>query len=182
MDEIEDFSEKIHEQSNEHAHHAVAEGKETWVLYVALTTAVFAVLAAVCGLLAGKHADEAMLAQMRSSDQWAFYQAKGIKSEVLNSSNELLTALGKTPVAANAEKVKQNKVEQAKIMKEAKDFQKESDMHVARHGVLASGVTLFQVAIAIGAISIITKRKSLWLASMGFALVGLWFLIQGTLF
>ncbi len=51
----------------------MVEGKERWVLYVALTTAVIAVLAALSGLLAGGHADEAMLAQMRSSDSWAFY-------------------------------------------------------------------------------------------------------------
>jgi hypothetical protein len=182
MDEFEDFSEKIHEQGDEHAHHALAEGKEKWVLFVALTTAVFAVLAAICGLLAGNHADEAMLSQMRSSDQWAFYQAKGIKSEILSSSNQLLVAIGKAPLPADAEKIKENKAEQAKIMAEAKDFQKDSDEHGARHSILARGVTLFQVAIAIGAISIITKRKSLWFGSMAFAIIGLWFLIQGTLF
>ena len=76
MAEIEDFSENIHEQSNEHAHHILAEGKEKWVLYVALSTAVIAVLAAITGLLAGDHADEAMLAQIRSSDQWAVLPGK----------------------------------------------------------------------------------------------------------
>jgi hypothetical protein len=181
MDELEDFSEKIHEQSNEHAHHVLAEGKEKWVLYVALTTAVVAVLAAISGLLAGNHADEAMLAQMRSSDQWAFYQAKGIKSEMLSATNKILVAIGKTPIAEDAAKIKENKSEQAKIMQEAKDAKKESDEHVAKHSVLARAVTLFQVAIAIGAISIITKRKTLWMASLGFAFIGIWFLVQGTL-
>lgn len=68
MEEIENFSEKIHEQSNEHAHHILSEGKEKWVLYVALTTAVFAVLAAIAGLMTGSHADEAILTQMKASD------------------------------------------------------------------------------------------------------------------
>jgi hypothetical protein len=181
MDEIENFSEKIHEQSNEHAHHALLEGKDTWVLYVALTTAVFAVLAAIAGLMAGAHADEAMLTQMKASDQWAFYQAKGIKSEMLVTSNKILVAIGKAPVAEDAEKVKENKTEQAKILAEAKDFQKESDGHTAKHSTLAKCVTLFQVAIAIGAISIITKRKALWLASMGFAIVGVVFFAMGFL-
>src|SRR6202012_4326006 len=178
MEEIENFSEKIHEQSNEHAHHMLSEGKEKWVLYVALTTAVFAVLAAIAGLMAGAHADEAMLTQMKASDQWAFYQAKGIKSEMLVTSNKILVAMGKAPVAEDVEKVKENKAEQAKIMTEAKDFEKESGDHTAKHSLLAKCVTLFQVAIAIGAISIITKRKTLWFASMGFAVVGLWFLLQ----
>jgi len=182
MEEIENFSEKIHEQSNEHAHHILSEGKEKWVLYVALTTAVIAVLAAIAGLIAGDHADEAMLSQMRSSDQWAFYQAKGIKNDVIASNNKVLLALGKTPAATDTLKIKENKKEQAKIMQEAKDAQKESDEHVAKHKILARAVTLFQVAIAIGAISIITKRRNLWIASVGFAAVGIFFLLQGTLF
>ncbi|HEY8781764.1 MAG TPA: DUF4337 domain-containing protein [Mucilaginibacter sp.] len=182
MSEIENYSENIHEQSNEHAHHILSEGKEKWVLYVALTTAVFAVLAAITGLLAGDHSDEAMLAQIRSSDQWAFYQAKSIKTEQIASANKILFALGKAPAPEDAAKIKANKADQAKIMAEAKAFQKESDEHVARHKVLARGVTLFQVAIAIGAISIITKRKLLWFASMGFAIIGVFFLMQGTVF
>jgi hypothetical protein len=182
MDEIENYSENIHEQSNEHAHHALSEGKDKWVLYVALTTAVIAVLAAITGLLAGDHADEAMLSQIHSSDQWAFYQAKSIKSEIIASADKTLLAMGKVPAAQDSAKIKANKSEQSKIMQEAKAAQKESDEHVAKHRILARGVTLFQVAIAIGAISIITKRKSLWLASVGFAVIGVFFLLQGTLF
>jgi hypothetical protein len=182
MDEIENYSENIHEQSNEHAHHILSEGKEKWVLYVALSTAVIAVLAAITGLLAGDHADEAMLSQIKSSDQWAFYEAKSIKSEMIASSDKILLSFGKTPAAQDSAKIKSNKADQAKIMQEAKDAQKESDEHVAKHKILARGVTLFQVAIAIGAISIITKRKSLWLASMGFAFIGIFFLLQGTVF
>ena len=186
MDEIENFAENIHEQSNEHAHHTLHGGehepKEKWVLYVALTTAVIAVLAAITGLLAGDHADEAMIAQIKSSDQWAFYQAKGIKSDVLATSNNLLLAMGKPVNDKDAEKVKENKAEQAKIMEEAKGFAKESEEHAAKHRVLARGITVFQIAIAIGAISIITKRKVLWVISVGFAAIGLFFLLQATVF
>ena|ERR1700761_4950185 len=181
MAEIEDFSENIHEQSNEHAHHILSEGKEKWVLYVALTTAVVAVLAAICGLLAGDHADEAMLSQMRSSDQWAFYQAKGIKNDVLAAESKMMIAMGKPAIAADTIKIAENKKEQADIMKEAKAAKAESDEHVAKHKILARGITFFQIAIAIGAISIITKRKLLWLTSVGFACVGIFFLLQGTL-
>ena len=182
MGEIEDYSENIHEQSDEHAREILKEGKEKWILYVALTTAVIAVLAAITGLLAGDHADEAMLSQIRSSDKWAFYQSKSIKSQLIASSGKILAALGKQPPKEDTAKFVSNKNEQAKIMAEALEAQKESDEHVARHKILARGVTLFQVAIAIGAISIITKRRILWLCSVSFALVGIFFLLQGTLF
>ncbi|MCC8426248.1 DUF4337 domain-containing protein [Mucilaginibacter sp. UR6-11] len=182
MDEIENYAEKIHEQSNEHAHHILSEGKDRWVLFVALSTALIAVLAAITGLLAGEHADEAMLAQIRASDQWAFYQAKGIKTETLNQTSKILSAFGKPVIAADEEKIKQNKQEQAAIKEKAEDFQKESDLHVVKHSVFARGITLFQISIAIGAISIIIKRKSLWLVSIGFALIGIFFLTQGIWF
>ena len=182
MDDIDDFSENIHEQSNEHAHHILAEGKEKWVLFVALSTALIAVLAAITGLLAGMHADEAMLAQIRSSDQWAYYQAKGIKSDILSSSNKMLLAFGKQPVTEDVDKVKENKKEQAEIKEKAQKFQEESDEHVTKHGILARGITMFQIAIAIGAISIIVKRKALWVVSICFAGLGIFFLIQGVWF
>lgn len=182
MDEIENYSEKIHEQSNEHAHHMLQEGKERWVLFVALSTALIAVLAAITGLLAGEHADEAMLSQIRSSDQWAFYQAKGIKAETLNQGSKLLVALGKAPIAEDQAKIQEDKKEQAEIKKKAEEFQKESATHSEKHSIFARGITLFQISIAIGAISIIVKRRNLWLVSMGFACIGIFFLVQGLLF
>jgi len=184
MEEYENYAEHIHEHSNEHAEHAAHEGggKDKWVIWVAMTTAVFAVLAAITGLLAGDHADEAMLSQIHASDQWAFYQAKGIKSDVIASGSKILLALGKKPSAQDSAKIVSNKAEQAGIMKEAKAAEKESKEHSSLHKILARGVTLFQIAIAIGAISIIIKRKELWMVSIGFAAVGIFFLLQGTVF
>lgn len=182
MDEIENYAEKIHEQSNEHAHHILQEGKDRWVLFVALSTALIAVLAAITGLLAGEHADEAMLSQIRSSDQWAFYQAKGIKSETLNQSNKLLIALGKTPIVGDQAKIEENKKEQVEIKQKAEEYQLESTTHSEKHAVFARGITLFQISIAIGAISIIVKRRNLWLVSIGFACIGIFFLVQGLWF
>jgi hypothetical protein len=38
-------------------------------------------------------------------------------------------------------------------------------------------VTFFQVAIAVAAISVLTKRRKFWFVSLGFGLLGLFFLI-----
>jgi hypothetical protein len=94
MDEIEDPTEALHEHIHEGAHHAEAEGNK-WIIYVALTTAIIAVLSAITSLLAAYHADEATLSQLHASDQWQYYQAKGIKSDVLASEGKILKALGK---------------------------------------------------------------------------------------
>jgi hypothetical protein len=58
-----------------------------WTLYLSLSTAIIAVFAAVASLESGANSNdalleknEAVLAQAKASDQWEFYQAKGIKA------------------------------------------------------------------------------------------------------
>jgi hypothetical protein len=48
--------------------------------------------------------------------------------------------------------------------------------------ILARGVTMFQIAIAVAAISVLTKRTRFWYVALGFAVVGLFFLVQGSFF
>jgi Domain of unknown function (DUF4337) len=60
-----------------------------WILWVALSTAILAVLAAIAGLLSGEHANEAMMNQIESSNQWNYYQAKSIKASVLDAKMSL---------------------------------------------------------------------------------------------
>src|SRR5215831_4231689 len=71
---------------------------------VALTTALLAALAAVAAEQAGGTANDALAlrteaAQMQAaaSDQWAYYQAKGIKAAVEQAEASTWRALGKTP-------------------------------------------------------------------------------------
>lgn len=148
---------------------------------VALSSALLAGLAAVCSLLAGHHANEAMIEQIQSSDQWAFFQAKGIKAAVLGSKIELLEAEGKTVSEKDRQKIADYKKEQDDIAHEAKHKQEEAEGHLHRHVVFARGVTLFQIAIAVGAIAALTSRPSFWFVSLGFGAVGVWFLCQGFL-
>jgi hypothetical protein len=89
MEEMEVPTEHLQEAIQEKAE----EEKEKWVLYVALSTAFVAVLAAIAGLLGGHHVNEALIDQIKSSDQWAFYQSKSIKSEIASSTAKILEAL-----------------------------------------------------------------------------------------
>jgi hypothetical protein len=169
MEELEDPTESLHEHIHEGVHHAQEEGKHTWVIYVALTTAIIAVFSAITGLLAAHHSDEAMLSQIHASDQWAYYQAKGIKSEILISDGKILKAMGKQPDTADIAKIKANKKQQEETSIEAKAAEEESHMHVEKHNTLSRSVTLFQIAIAIGAVSILVKKRIYWFISLGFA-------------
>lgn len=167
--------EKVHEHIEERA----SEAKEKWVSMVALSTAVLAVLAAVTSLLAGDHSDEAMSLQIASSDKWSYYQAKGIKAGLVESRMEIMTAMGHPVIDADQKKLEQYKKEQEDIKKEADDKQAESEVHSFLHGILARGVTMFQIAIAVGAISVMTKRKVFWGVSLLFGATGIYFLLHG---
>ena len=176
MEEIEVPTEHLHEQLQEIA----LQSEENWILKVALTAALLAVFAAITALFAGHHSNEAMIEQIKSSDQWAYYQAKGIKSAVLESKMEMLGSLGKETSAKDAEKVIAYKDEQKEIEKKAKEFGELSEQHLATHKILANGVTIFQISIAICAISALTRRKLLWYGSMVLGLAGMIFLAMGT--
>src|SRR5207247_1136020 len=86
---------KVPEESLEtrEMHEAVEEAVERaehgarWIQYLSLSTVLIAVLAAIASLRSGSLANEALLVknqavlfQARASDQWSYYQAKGIKS------------------------------------------------------------------------------------------------------
>jgi hypothetical protein len=177
MEEPEVPTEHLHEEMEHHAGH----GKAPWMMGVALSSALLAGFAAVCSLLAGHHANEAMVDQIQSSDKWAYYQAKGIKAAVLGSKMELLEAEGRPASAKDAQKLADYKKDQDDIAAEANELQHSAEAHLRRHVIFARGVTLFQIAIAIGAISALTNRRGFWFVSLAFGLGGIAFLVQGWL-
>jgi lipopolysaccharide export LptBFGC system permease protein LptF len=163
------------ESLQEHVHHRAAHGGENWISWVALSTAILAVLAAIAGLLSGQHANEAMASQIEASDQWAYYQAKGIKAAVLDAK----MSLSGTPNEQDKEKAERYQEEQAEIQKEAKQKEKESKANFHRHEIFARGVTMFQIAIAVAAISALTNKRRFWIVSLLFGAVGCVFVILG---
>ncbi len=137
------------EHLQEHVHHSAEHGGPPWISWVALSTALLAVLAAITGLLSGKHANEAMMNQIEASDRWSYYQAKSIKAAVLD----------------------------AKIALSAMHKEADAKSNFHKHEVFARGVTMFQIAIAIAAISALTKRPRFWIVSLFFGGIGCVFLV-----
>lgn len=163
--------EQLHEEIHLRAEHA----SERWISGVALSTAILAVLAAITGLLSGNRANEAMMSQIESADKWAYYQAKGIKAAVL----EVKMSLGGTVNDADREKATKYAAEQSDIQKEAQQKQDEAEADFHQHEVFARGVTMFQIGIAIAAISALTRRKRYWVVSMILGAGGCVFLVLG---
>jgi hypothetical protein len=173
MEEAEVPLENLQEEIHHHAEH----GGAPWISWVALSTAILAVLAAIAGLLSGSHANEAMMNQIQASDQWGYYQAKGIKAAVL----EAKTTLASAETARDKEKAAQYQEEQSEIKREAEHKQTEAKANFHKHEVFARSVTMFQIAIAIAAISALTKKRRFWFVSLVFGLAGVVFLVLGSM-
>jgi uncharacterized membrane protein len=173
------------EQSQEHIHETAHHSRETWVGRVALFSAIVAVFAAISALMAGHNSNEAMISQIKASDAWNYYQAKGVKAMVLNSKIQLLSELRKespdqkADAAKEETKLEKYKQEQEEISKQAHELEVESEHYMSVHEILAKSVTMFQIAIAISAVSVLTRRRRIFFVSIFFALIGVGFFAQG---
>jgi Domain of unknown function (DUF4337) len=166
MEEPEVPTEHLHEAINEKAEEAKEEKR--WTLYVAISTALMAVFAALSSLFAGHHSNEALIEQIKASDQWSYYQAKGIKADILRFGSDSVK---------NSEKLSKYDHDQEVIRRVAEGHQEEAEKHLQKHNTLSKAVTFFQIAIAISAISVITGRRILWYVSLLLAATGLVFFV-----
>ena len=169
--------EKVQEHIIEHAHMS----QEKWISAVALSTALLAALAALASLLSGEHANEGMISQIKAANQWNYYQAKGIKSAQLASRIEILEALGHPVAQAVTDKLAGYSKEQTEIKQEAEHHEATAEAEMHQHVIFARGVTFFQIAISIAAISILTKKRLFWSVSLGFGALGIVSLLHGFL-
>jgi hypothetical protein len=154
---------------------------------IALTTAVLAALAAIAALKAGSTVNEALVLkteatrlQAEASDQWAYYQAKGIKLAVAQATEASWQSAGKRPPPDLLDKERRYTAEQEEIKTKAEALERERDTksHEAdhllhQHHGFANAVALFQVAIALGALAALTRNRAVWLASLSLGAVGL---------
>ncbi len=169
------------EHLHEHIHEAVHESQSKWSMGVAISTAFMAAFAAVSSLMAGHQSNEALISQLKASDQWAYYNAKGVKAEIADAVIQLQgTKADTSTIAAAARKAKLKK-DQEKIQEGARDLEKESKEHLERDMTLARAVTFFQIAISISAISLLSKKRPLWYVSLLLFAVGICQFVFGLL-
>ncbi|GAA0715437.1 DUF4337 domain-containing protein [Dokdonella soli] len=181
-EEIEIDTDKLRETIDEELEHEASALLRT----VALTTAIFAALAAISSLQAGGTANEALSLkteaarlQAEASDQWAYYQAKGLKTAISEASKTAWLAAGKEPPAEIAVGEKRFADDQARSKARAEELEKqrdekssEADHLMHRHHFFAEAVALLQVAIALGAVAALTRKRVVWVGSVLLGLAG----------
>src|SRR2546427_9674289 len=121
-DELEtsELKEKL-EQSMEGA----AEHRARWIVYLSFSTALIAVLAAIAALESGTYSNEALLekneallAQTKASDQWAYYQAKSVKGTIY-ASQAAAEQASNSELAARAQKEAERYAKEEEEMRKA---------------------------------------------------------------
>ncbi len=135
-------------------------GSDRLLRTIALTTAVLAACAAIAALQSGATVNHALILkteatrlQAEASDQWAYYQAKGIKAAIQDASRVAWLAAGKpVPPAHEAEMVRYAaQQEEIKKLAEAKERERDAasrdaDHLLRRHHGFANAVALIHDA------------------------------------
>jgi hypothetical protein len=161
--------------------------KETWITWLALTTAFLAVFAAVTTMYMGKYSTRAILIQGQESDQWAYFQAKSIKGHTYEIQKqklelEFLTLQTRMP-AAVVEKykntlsdyeanIKRYEKEKAEIKAGAEKMARQKGTFQNMSANLSYSLIFLQIAIVLSSVAAITKKKPLWY--LGLATVSGW--------
>jgi len=153
--------------------------------WISLTTAILAALAAIASLKAGSSVNEALVLktdatrlQAQASDQWAYYQAKGIKSVVSLATIDVWQAVGKTPPPGLSAESKRYLAQQDSIREKARELEHkrdekshEAELLLSKHEIYAAAVALLQISIALGAIAALTRSRLVWLGSIALGAV-----------
>jgi hypothetical protein len=181
--DLDELKSLVAELRAEHAAQKEKEKRERWTKYVSLTMVVIAVTAAIATLKGGgfstrtlKDMNEATFNQAQASDQWAYFEAKSIKQNLYDIELDHLNAAPSPDAAAVAKmKAKVDKYDkdkaditaQAKKFEEARDAARKNATSAAEHSKqMGLAITLFQIAIALGAMCLIVKKKPLWIAAI----------------
>jgi hypothetical protein len=181
---LETLQEAVHELHE-------AEHRDKWLGYVALISGLIAAFAAVVGLFETQATsktilakNEAILLQSKASDQWNFFQAKGIKGHIYEVNQKLFPEHEEEFGA----KVKKYADDKAEIEKEAKKLEseveeknKESEKYFEQHHAFSFAETFLHISIALASISALTRRKQLLVVAVVLSVCGAAFFIHGIL-
>lgn len=170
-----------HDHELEHA--SAHPTKDAFAGRIAVTTAILATLGALFAYEGGATQANAMLyknnaaiKKTEASNQWNFYQAKSSKQNLAELGATLTSGDKAEQYRKDVERYKSEKTEIQKTAQaleaEAKEWDTQSEEQMHHHHRWAQSTTLLQVAIALSAIALLTRRNWLQYGVYGVALLG----------
>jgi len=166
---------------------------DRWMSWVALATAIMAVFAAITTLYVGKYSSRAVLNQGQETSQWAYYQAKSIKSYVYEIQKqklelELLADKGlrtgavseryQKIIADYDRQIKRYEIEKAEIKTVADNLAKSKEDAQHRAGNFGYALIFLQIAIMLSSVSALTKKKPLFYVGLVLSLGWVFFFLD----
>ena len=151
---------------------------------IAMFTAVIATVGAIFSYMggatqasAGLYKNNAAIKKTEASNQWNYYQAKSSKQNLSELAIELAPGGKKEFYEGEIKRYKTEKAEikvvAEKLEAESKEWDHQSDEQMHQHHRWAQATTALQVAIAMAAIALMTRRKWLEWGMYGLGAVGL---------
>ncbi|HXX84403.1 MAG TPA: DUF4337 domain-containing protein [Casimicrobiaceae bacterium] len=151
---------------------------------IAVATAIFATIGAMFGYMGGAtqnealmYKNEAAIRKTEASDQWNFYQAKSSKQNLAELGATLTTGEQQARYQSEVARYKKEKEEitpeAKKLEDQAKVAEEKSEAAMHNHHRWAQATTLIQIAIALAAITILTRNRGLQYTSYAVAAVAL---------
>ena len=182
----------VHGPHDHEVEHVAQHGGDTFTSRVAVLTAVISTVGAIFGYMGGHsqnaallYKNEAAIQKTSASNQWNYYQAKSNKQNLGELSVTLTTGDAQKTFAQAVERYKLEK-EEIKVAAEAleakaKAADQKSDLEMHVHERWALATTLMQVAIALSAITLLTRKRWMLAGVYGATAIGVMFGVMGYL-
>ena len=174
----------VHGPHDHELEHAAKHGnKDSFASRIAAVTAILATIGAIFSYMGGAtqantmlYKNNAAIKKTEASNQWNYYQAK--------SSKQNLSELAKTLTPASkkefyTKEIERYKLEKAEIKKDADrleaeviSWDKKSDAQLHEHHRWAQATTALQIAIALSAIALLSRKTWLQWGVYGVAGIG----------
>ena len=169
-----------HDHEIEHA--AQHGGADSFSGRIAVMTALLATVGALFSYMggatqanAGLFKNNAAIKKTEASNQWNYYQAKSSKQNLAELAVALVPADRRADYEAEVTRYKKEKEEikavAEKLEAESKAWDEQSDQQLHQHHRWAQATTALQVAIALAAVALLTRRN--WLLKGMYGVAGL---------
>jgi len=160
----------VHGPHDHEVEHVAQHGGDNFTSRVAVLTAVLSTVGAIFGYLGGHsqnaallYKNEAAIQKTSASNQWNYYQAKSNKQNLAELSIVLTAGEAREKYVQDVARYKKEKeeikVEAEKLEAVAKEADQKSDREMHVHERWALATTLLQIAIAMAAITLLTRKR-----------------------
>ena len=179
----------VHGPHDHEVEHVAQHGGDTFTSRLAVLTAILSTIGALFGYMGGHSQNaalllknEAAIQKTSAANQWNYYQAKSNKQNLAELSITLTSGETqekyKQDVARYKKEKEEIKVDAEKLEAQAKSADQKSELEMHVHARWALATTLLQIAIAMSAITLLTRKR--WLLAGVYGATGLG-LVIGTM-